>query len=114
MPRITDTKQKRAVRQRRIRAKVAGSSERPRLAVFRSNKYLSAQVIDDEKGTTLAAASSKDAKGDVHPAEYVGAEIAKRSLDKKVKRVAFDRGGYRYTGNIKKLADAARAAGLEF
>jgi large subunit ribosomal protein L18 len=103
----------------RIRRKMKGTSERPRLAVFRSLKSIYAQVIDDTTGKTIASASSleKDsgAKGaNAAAAKAVGALIAKKAKDKGVTRVVFDRGGYQYHGNIKALADAARENGLEF
>ena len=103
----------------RIRRKVTGTSERPRLAVFRSLKSIYAQVIDDSTGRTIVSASSldKDAgtKGaNSAAAKAVGALIAKKAKDKGIKRVVFDRGGYLYHGNIKALADAARENGLEF
>ena len=103
----------------RIRRKVTGSAERPRLAVFRSLRGIYAQVIDDANGRTLAAASSLDkdagAKGsNAAAAKAVGALIAKKAKDKGITRVVFDRGGYLYHGNIKALADAARENGLEF
>ncbi len=103
----------------RIRGKVAGTPERPRLAVFRSLKYIYAQVIDDASGKTLVSASSKDkdsgTKGaNAAAAKAVGALIAKKAKDKGINRVVFDRGGYLYHGNIKALADAARENGLEF
>jgi len=103
----------------RVRRKVAGTSERPRLAVFRSLKGIYVQVIDDASGRTLASASSleKDAgaKGaNAAAAKAVGALIAKKAKDKGITRVVFDRGGYHYHGNIKALADAARENGLEF
>jgi len=103
----------------RIRRKVTGTSERPRLAVYRSLKSIYAQVIDDSTGRTIASASSleKDsgAKGsNAAAAKAVGALIAKKAKDKGITRVVFDRGGYLYHGNIKALADAARENGLEF
>ena len=103
----------------RIRRKMAGTSERPRLAIFKSQKYIYAQVIDDAAGTTLVSASSRDkdagAKGaNAAAAKAVGALIAKRAKDKGISRVVFDRGGYLYHGNVKALADAARENGLEF
>jgi large subunit ribosomal protein L18 len=103
----------------RIRRKVLGTSERPRLAVFRSLKSIYAQVIDDTTGRTIVSASSLDkdsgAKGaNAAAAKAVGALIAKKAKDKGVTRVVFDRGGYLYHGNIKALADAARENGLEF
>ena len=103
----------------RIRRKVTGSNERPRLAVFRSLKHIYAQVIDDATGKTIVSASSRDkdssTKGaNAAAAKAVGALIAKKAQDKGIKRVVFDRGGYLYHGNIKALADAARENGLEF
>ena len=103
----------------RVRRKVTGTSERPRLAVFHSLKHVYAQVIDDSTGTTLTAASSREkdasSKGaNAAAAKAVGALIAKKAKDKGITRVVFDRGGYRYHGNIKALADAARENGLEF
>ena len=103
----------------RIRRKVTGTSERPRLAVYRSLKYIYAQVIDDASGKTIVSASSReggsDAKGsNAAAAKAVGALIARKAKDKGVTRVVFDRGGYVYHGNIKALADAARENGLEF
>lgn len=94
-------------RHKRIRAKVTGTQERPRLCVYKSNRYLEAQVIDDAAGKTLAAGKMADA-------QKLGAEIAKRAKAAGVERVVFDRGGFRYTGSIQKLADAARAEGLKF
>ena len=103
----------------RIRRKLAGTAERPRLAVFRSVAHIYAQVIDDTKGATLVSASSVDkgAKtngGNVAAAKAIGKLVAERAKEKGVKSVVFDRGGYQYHGRIKALADAAREAGLEF
>jgi large subunit ribosomal protein L18 len=103
----------------RVRSKVTGTTERPRLAIFKSQKYIYAQIIDDGAGATLASASSKDGdaatKGaNAAAAKAVGALIAKRAKDKGITRVVFDRGGYLYHGNVKALADAARENGLEF
>jgi large subunit ribosomal protein L18 len=103
----------------RVRRKVQGTSERPRLAVFRSLKNIYVQVIDDATGQTIVSASSLEkeagAKGaNAAAAKAVGELIAKKAKDKGVTRVFFDRGGYLYHGNIKALADAARANGLEF
>jgi large subunit ribosomal protein L18 len=104
----------------RIRHRVRGSEERPRLAVFRSLKHIYAQVIDDRRGHTVAAASSGEKKseagngGNLAGAKQVGKLIAERAQAKGVKKVVFDRGGYLYHGRIKALADAARQAGLEF
>ena len=115
-------KQRRISRNRireRIRRKVNGTAERPRLAVKKSLKHIYVQVIDDAAGKTIVAASSREAdagaKGaNAAAAKAVGALIAKKAKDKGVKRVVFDRGGYQYHGNIKALADAARENGLEF
>jgi len=103
----------------RIRGKVTGTEQRPRMAIFKSQKYIYVQVIDDAAGKTLVSASSKDAdagtKGaNAAAAKAVGALIAKRAKDKGITRVVFDRGGYLYHGNVKALADAARENGLEF
>jgi len=103
----------------RIRRKVSGTAERPRLSVKKSLKHIYAQVIDDAAGKTIVAASSREAdagaKGaNAAAAKAVGALIAKKAKDKGVKRVVFDRGGYQYHGNVKALADAARENGLEF
>lgn len=97
----------RARRHRRIRAKVVGTPARPRLALYRSNRTLYVQVIDDERGVTLASAKGSDAV-------VVGATVAKAAQAVGVTAVVFDRGGFRYTGSVKALADAARAAGLIF
>jgi large subunit ribosomal protein L18 len=104
---------------KRIRARVAGTQERPRLAVFRSINHIYAQVIDDQQGHTIAAAASteKDLKGkggNVEGAKLIGKAVAQRAKDKGITKVVFDRGGYLYHGRVKALADAAREAGLEF
>ncbi len=102
---------------KRIRNRVKGTAERPRLAVFRSLKHIYAQVIDDAKGHTLVAASSSESGkngGNVAGAKEIGKLVADRAKDKGVKAVVFDRGGYHYHGRVKALADAARQAGLEF
>jgi large subunit ribosomal protein L18 len=105
---------------RRIRRRFAGTPERPRLSVFRSLKHIYAQVIDDQAGRTLVAASSRDLKvaagsgGNVASAVEVGKRIAERAKENGITAVVFDRGGYRYHGRVKALADAAREAGLEF
>ena len=106
----------------KIRNRFSGTPERPRLAVFRSNNHMYAQIIDDTVGHTLVAASTveKDVKAeiehtnDVAAAAYLGTVIAKRALDKGIKTGVFDRGGFVYQGKIKALAEAAREAGLEF
>ncbi|HTV03796.1 MAG TPA: 50S ribosomal protein L18 [Acidobacteriaceae bacterium] len=109
------------IRQRvhaRIREKIQGTPERPRLNVYRSLNHIYAQVIDDTKGATLASASTVAAKiktgGNVAAAKEVGKLVAERAKEKGINKVVFDRGGYLYHGRIKALADAAREAGLEF
>ena len=105
---------------KRIRTKVAGTAERPRLAVFRSLNHIYAQLIDDAKGVTLAAASSTEpavrgqSGGNAAAAKEIGKLIAERAKEKGISRVVFDRGGYIYHGRVKSLAEAAREAGLEF
>lgn len=115
-------RESRIKRHRRIRKKVAGTTERPRLAVFGSLKNIYAQVIDDSRGHTLVSASTleKELKGKVghggnaEAARMVGEILARKSLDKGVKKVVFDRGGFMYHGRISAFADAAREGGLEF
>ena len=112
----------RAKKHRRLRHHLAGTADRPRLAVFRSNSHMYAQVIDDTVGNTLVSASTleKEVKSElektnnVEAAAYLGTVIAKRALDKGIKTVVYDRGGFIYQGKIKAFADAAREAGLEF
>lgn len=109
----------RSRRHTRVRKRVRGTAERPRLAVYRSNKYIYAQVIDDVAGHTLAAASSQEAdlrsaSLNVDTASKVGSLLANRAKDAGVSAVVFDRGGYKYHGKVKALADAAREEGLEF
>jgi large subunit ribosomal protein L18 len=103
-------------RHRRVRAKVVGTEGRPRLSVFKSNTRLVAQIIDDERGVTLAAVNSAAEKGKTprEKAESAAASLAKQASAKGIKKVVFDRGGYQYLGTIKAFADATRAAGLEF
>jgi large subunit ribosomal protein L18 len=113
----TDRKEGRAKRHRRVRVTVSGTSERPRLAVYRSLNHLYAQVIDDGAAKTVAAASTVElkAKGNgMTEAAQVGKQIADKAKAAGVKQVVFDRGGFLYHGRIKALADAAREAGLEF
>jgi large subunit ribosomal protein L18 len=117
---ITQTKRN-EIRQRihaRIRQKLAGTAERPRLNVYRSLNHVYAQVVDDQKGETLVAASTLEAKsktgGNVAAAREIGKAIAEKAVAKGIKQVVFDRGGYLYHGRVKALADAAREAGLEF
>jgi large subunit ribosomal protein L18 len=112
------TQQARLHRHRRVRAKVSGTAERPRLAVYRSNRGIFAQLIDDVAGHTIASASSLDGKvrgtkRSEAPAA-VGRLVAERARDAGIARVVFDRGGYLYHGRVKALADAARESGLEF
>ena len=112
----------RAKKHRRLRNHISGTAERPRLAVFRSNNHMYAQIIDDSVGHTLVAASTleKEIKAElentdtVEAAAYVGTVIAKRAIEKGITAVVFDRGGFIYQGKIQALADAAREAGLEF
>ncbi|MGI6621109.1 MAG: 50S ribosomal protein L18 [Bacillota bacterium] len=114
--------ERRARRHRRVRKKVVGTPERPRLNVFRSLKHIYAQIIDDTAGKTLVAASSCEeafketgkSGSNVDGAVVVGNLIARRSLEKNIKSVVFDRGGYRYRGRVKALAEGARQGGLEF
>jgi large subunit ribosomal protein L18 len=118
MPRI-DKNEVRMRVHKRIRRRVLGTAERPRLAVYRSLAHIYAQVIDDRTGHTLASASSNDKGasvngGNVAGAKDIGRLVAERAKDKGITRVVFDRGGYLYHGRIKALADAAREAGLEF
>lgn len=102
-------------RHERIRAKVKGTALRPRLAVFKSNRYLSVQLIDDEKRMTLAQLHGKTITGPLaNQAEKIGTGIAEKAKALKITSVVFDRGGFRYAGQIKALADAARNAGLTF
>jgi len=117
---ITQTKRN-AIRQRihaRIRQKLTGTTERPRLNVYRSLNHIYAQVIDDQTGETLASASTLALElktgGNIAAAKEVGKSVAERAAEKGIKKVVFDRGGYLYHGRIKALADAAREAGLEF
>jgi large subunit ribosomal protein L18 len=103
---------------KRIRRRVRGTQQRPRLAVFRSVKHIYAQVIDDVQGHTLVSAAStqemKSGGGNLDGAKAIGKLVAERAQDKGIKAVVFDRGGYLYHGRVKALAEAARAAGLEF
>ena len=116
MSKINSKTEKRQRRHRRVRAKIQGTLAKPRLCVFRSNKAMYAQLVDDSKGVTLASASSLSIKNKkmMEKAIAVGEQIAKEAKDKKISKVVFDRGGYVYTGRIKALADAARSAGLIF
>ena len=114
-----DSNAQRLKRHRRVRAKISGTAERPRLAVFRSSKNIYAQLIDDVAGTTLVAAASNEKDfgiygGNCDAAKKVGALIAERALAKGIENVVFDRGGYVYHGRVQALAEAARESGLKF
>ena len=115
-----DKNASRKKRHARVRSKITGTATRPRLNVFRSNKYIYAQLIDDMNGVTLASASSMEkdfsveSTGNVEAAAKVGETIAKRAIENGLKSVVFDRGGYLYHGRVKALAEAARENGLEF
>lgn len=114
-----DKNQVRKKRHARVRAKVAGTTQRPRLNVYRSNKHIYAQIIDDMQGVTLVSASTMEtgfegATSNTEAAAKVGETIAKKAADKNIKAVVFDRGGYLYHGRVQALAEAARENGLEF
>lgn len=115
----TDRRLERERRHIRVRRKISGTAECPRLCVYRSNSNIFAQVIDDVKGVTLVSASTLDKEvktkhSNIEAAKEVGTLIAKRAIEKNIKEVVYDRGGYIYHGVVKELAEAARAAGLEF
>ena len=115
----TDRKFERARRHKRVRTKISGTAERPRLCVYRSNNNIYAQIIDDVKANTLVSVSTlnkeiKTKHANKEAAKEVGAMIAKKALEKNIKTVVFDRGGYIYHGVVKELAEAAREGGLEF
>ena len=114
-----DKNQNRLKRHKRVRSKISGTAERPRLSVYRSEKHIVAQIIDDTTGNTLVAASSHDKDftgngGNKEGAKQLGAILAKRALEKGIENVVFDRSGYLYHGRIMELADGAREAGLKF
>lgn len=114
-----DSKAARIKRHKRVRAKISGTPECPRLCVFRSAKHIYAQVIDDVNGVTLASASTLEKDfgaygGNKEAAAKVGKLVAERALEKKIETVVFDRGGFLYTGRVKELADGAREGGLKF
>ena len=106
---MLEKQEKRIRRHKKVRAKIKGTSKSPRLCVFRSNKYIYAQLIDDEIGKTLASA-----KSELKKADKVGKDIAKKAGDLKIEKVVFDRGGYKYHGKVKAIAEAAREGGLKF
>lgn len=110
-------KNQRQIRHKRVRAKVSGTAERPRLSVFRSNKHIFLQLIDDTKGKTLVSMSDYKIKKKIRKSEAAkeaGMELAKLAKAKKIDKAVFDRGGYKYQGRIKAAADAAREGGLNF
>jgi len=112
-------KEQKQKRHRKVRAKIYGTEKRPRLCVFKSNKHIYAQIINDEKGFTLVSASDLEIKGSkkdtkINLAQKVGELIAKKAKDKKIQTVVFDRGGFKYHGRVKTLADEARKQGLQF
>ena len=114
-----DTRAQRMKRHSRVRSKISGTPERPRLSVFRSEKNIYAQIIDDVAGSTLVSASTVEkgfegSGGNVEAAKKIGALVAERALKKGIEEVVFDRGGYIYHGRVQALAEAAREAGLKF
>lgn len=120
---VVEKRYRRERAHQRLRQRVAGTAERPRLAVYKSERYVYAQVIDDDLGRTLVAAASlepelkgrlKGGAANRSAAKLVGEALAERAMEKGIKKVVFDRGGYRYHGKVKELAEAARAKGLEF
>lgn len=112
---MSTMQEQRLRRKQRIRAKISGTTEKPRLTVFKSNMAIYAQLIDDVAGKTLAAASSlKDKKANVATAQKVGKELAEKAKTLKISTCVFDRNGYQYQGTIKSIADAAREGGLQF
>jgi len=127
---MLEKQEKRHKRHKRVRARISGSSERPRLCVFKSNKYIYAQLIDDEKGKVLLSVDDRKLKKPAKPlkeketgkvlttkvakAFEVGKLIAKKAKEKKIEKVVFDRGGYKYHGRVKALAEGAREGGLKF
>lgn len=122
MGRIQDKNRTRLNRRKRIRSKVHGTTQRPRLSVFRSTRHIYAQIINDDVGTVLASASTMEAQlrgsvengGNIDAAREVGKLLAERAAEKKIETVSFDRGGFKYHGRVKALADAARDGGLKF
>ena len=116
MKNIKTKTEQRSRRRKRIRAKISGTADMPRLSVFRSNMNISAQLIDDERGVTLVSSHSKLVKGKTQSekAKAVGVDIAEKAKAAKITKVVFDRGGYAYTGKVKSVAEGARSAGLVF
>ncbi len=122
MGRIEDKKRTRQARRKRIRGRIQGTPEKPRLSVFRSSRHIYAQIIDDDLGNILASASTMDKQiretlktgGNIDAAKEVGKLLADRAVEKKIETVAFDRGGFKFHGRVKALAEAAREGGLKF
>lgn len=122
MGRIDDKKRNRLNRRRRIRSKIHGTAERPRLSIFRSTRHIYAQIINDDIGAVMASASTMEAQlrgstsncGNVDAAREVGKLLAERAATKKIETVSFDRGGFKYHGRVKALAEAVRDGGLKF
>lgn len=122
MGRIEDKKRTRQARRKRIRGRIHGTSEKPRLSVFRSARHIYAQIVDDELGLVLTSASTMDTQireglkntGNMDAAREVGKLLADRAVTRKVEKVAFDRGGFKFHGRVKALAEAAREGGLKF
>ncbi|MFA5886487.1 MAG: 50S ribosomal protein L18 [Patescibacteria group bacterium] len=117
MDKIKEKTQREARRHGRVRAKISGTAHRPRLSVFRSNKGMFLQLIDDLSGRTLASASMKEiknSKNKLESSQALGQLIAQKAKDKKIAKVVFDRGAYKYHGRVKSAADGARTGGLEF
>jgi large subunit ribosomal protein L18 len=120
--RIEDKKRTRQARRKRIRGRIQGTPEKPRLSVFRSSRHIYAQIIDDDLGNILASASTMDKQiretlktgGNIDAAKEVGKLLADRAVEKKIETVAFDRGGFKFHGRVKALAEAAREGGLKF
>jgi large subunit ribosomal protein L18 len=114
----TNGKMRRVVRHKRLRSKISGTAERPRLAVYRSISHIYAQLIDDVEGSTIAAASSLENKdkdsGKISISKVVGESIGRRAAEKGISEIVFDRGGHKYHGRIKAVAEGAREAGLKF
>lgn len=116
MKSLNTKKENRNRRHKRIRAKISGTEDRPRLSIFKSNKHISAQIIDDENGKTLLSVHSREVKGKtmLEKSAMVGESIASKAMAKKINKVVFDRGGFIYAGNVKVLAEGARKGGLKF
>lgn len=122
MGRIEDKKRNRLNRRRRIRSKIHGTAERPRLSIFRSTRHIYAQIIDDDMGAVITSASTMEAQlrgsgkngGNIDAAREVGKLLAERAATKKIETVSFDRGGFKYHGRVKALAEAVRDGGLKF